>query len=87
MIDRNKELVEKAIAYLKDLIPNASNISFEELGFSLSIDNPPNAVFIVLSYKDLTSVEGLKSLFSKEVKSVFMNPDTGDLLANKKKLL
>jgi hypothetical protein len=86
----HKELVEKATAYLKELVPTATNIAFEEFGTSLSVENPPNAAFVVLSYTEPPVAEDPKKLsllFSKRMKSVYMNGSTGELLAIKNKLL
>ena len=38
---RHKELVEKATSYLQELVPTATNITFEEIGSSLTLENPP----------------------------------------------
>ena len=40
----HKELVERATTYLQELVPTATNITFEEFGTSLALENPPNAV-------------------------------------------
>jgi hypothetical protein len=37
----HKELVEKATSYLRELVPTAINITFEEIGSSLTLENPP----------------------------------------------
>ena len=60
-----KNLVEKASKYLEELVPEAENITFEELGSSLAIENPPNAAVVVLSYKDSSAAAAgsLSSVF------------------------
>jgi hypothetical protein len=86
----HKELVEKATTYLQELVPTATNITFEEFGTSLALENPPNAVFVVLSYTEppaTADVTSLSRLFSKRMKSVYMNGATGELLAIKNKLI
>jgi hypothetical protein len=86
----HKELVEKATTYLKELVPTATNIAFEEFGTSLAVENPPNATFVVLSYAEPPVAEEstkVSLLFSKRMKSVYMNGTTGELLAIKNKLL
>ncbi len=92
IIDRSvfhKELVEKATTYLKELVPTATNIAFEEFGTSLAVENPPNATFVVLSYTEPPAADDptkLSLLFSKRMKSVYINDATGELLAIKNKL-
>ena len=86
----HKELVERATTYLQELVPTATNITFEEFGTSLALENPPNAVFVVLSYTEppaAADVTSLSRLFSKRMKSVYMNGATGELLAIKNKLI
>jgi hypothetical protein len=87
---RHKELVEKATSYLQELVPTATNITFEEIGASLTLDNPPNAAVVVLSYTEPQAASdlspALSRLFSKKMKSVYMNSSTGELLAIKNKL-
>lgn len=87
---KHKELVEKATHFLQELVPNAADICFEEIGSSLSIENPPNAAVIVLSYRDSSVHEGisagLSGLFSKKVKSIHIDPESGELLAIKNRL-
>ena len=67
-----KELVKKAEAYLKELVPTASDILFEEFGNSLPVENPPSAIVVVLSYRDSNSSGSIPSLFSKKVNTVFV---------------
>ena len=86
----HKELVEKATTYLQELVPTATNITFEELGTSHALENPPHAPFVVLSYTEppaTSEVTSISRLFSKRVKSVYLNGTTGELLAIKNKLL
>lgn len=83
----HKDLFEKAQGYLKELIPDAQGISFEELSTSPSFDNPPNAVVVVLSYRDPSYSGGVNDLFSKKLKSVYMAPESGELLAIKSKFI
>ncbi len=83
---KHKELVDKATSYLRELIPGATSISFEELGISMSMENPPNAAVVVLSFEDSTNKGDFPSLFAKKLKSIYLNPDTGELLAIKSKL-
>jgi hypothetical protein len=74
----------------RSLVPTATNITFEEFGTSLALENPPNAVFVVLSYTEppaTADVTSLSRLFSKRMKSIYLTGTTGDLLAIKNKLL
>lgn len=86
MSAKHKDFVDNAKRYLLELVPQATEISFEELTTSLSMDNPPNAMVVTLGYKDSGAVQGVQGLFSKKVKSIYMNPDTKELLAVKNKL-
>ncbi len=81
----HKELFERAQAYLKEVVPDAKSMSFEELSTSSPLDNPPNAIVVVLSYRDPAYTGGLGELFSKKMKSVYMAPESGELLAIKSK--
>ena len=83
---KHKEYIEKAEAFLKELVPSATEISFEEFGTSLPIENPPNAAIVVLSYKDSKNKEGMASLFSKKLKAIYMDPNSGELLSVKNML-
>ena len=80
-----KELVKKAEAYLKELVPTASDILFEEFGNSLPVENPPSAIVVVLSYRDSNSSGSIPSLFSKKMKSIYLS-QSGELLAIKNRL-
>ena len=86
----HKELVEKATTYLKELVPTATNVAFEEFGTSLPMENPPNALFVVFSYTEPPAASDptkVSLLFSKRMKSVYVNGATGELLAIKNKLV
>lgn len=76
------ELAQKC---LKELISGAKEVRFEAYGPSddPAVSPSPNVIYVLLSYKDDEAPGGLPALFQRKFKKVFLDSETGKLIAIK----